>query len=96
MQESVLIVSWCGAVSSAAHPREQDADVQAPMHFLHVRHRHALQAIWAGMWAKRGLCSWRIPLHNRPRGDRPLQLEEAGAEVFNYHTDVRLKRNLKR
>jgi hypothetical protein len=70
----VLSWSWCGSlVTSAAHPREQDADVQAPMHFLHVRLRHRLQAIWAGN-GRRGLCAWRIPLHNCPRGDRPLQL----------------------
>jgi hypothetical protein len=62
-------------VSSAAHPREQDADVQAPPHFLHVRPRHRLQAIWAVMFEGAGLCScrMRMRLHNRPQGDWPLR-----------------------
>jgi hypothetical protein len=36
-------------VSKAAHPREQDADVQTPPYFLHERLRHQLKAIWAGI-----------------------------------------------
>jgi hypothetical protein len=35
--------------SKAAHPREQDADVQAPPHLLHVRITHLLEARWAAM-----------------------------------------------
>jgi hypothetical protein len=80
--------------SKAAHPREQDADVQAPPHHLHERIAHLLESLWAAM--VKGGCALGERRFTTARRvtDHPSSME-AGAEVFKDFTQLRGKRNLK-
>jgi hypothetical protein len=83
IHESVLSWSWCGAVKQPIRESsEQDADVQAPTHFLHERPRHPLQAIWAVM-AEGGGAFGECRCRAAQRVTGHSSSLEAGAEVLH-------------
>jgi hypothetical protein len=99
-----ICIGWCilhgvfllfFAQCKAAHPREHDADVQAPPHHLHERITHLLEALWAAM-VKVGCALGERRFTTARRVTDHSSSMEAGAEIFKDFTDLRGKRNLKR